>query len=1169
MRHLLRNSILIIVVLFVCAMSLYPPKEKLRLGKDLAGGASLVYNVEVKPDDPPDVIERTIEVLKDRVNPNGLFEIDFRKQGSDQIEIAMPLPNEEVKQLRREYDAELAKLHDYEIDIDAFELAMRKSGGEREQALRAMMDTPARTALLQPIDDALKTVQEARAAYNAALAGADEAEKTRLLEAAGAAEVTLDSARQRLLGSLIDHDDVRAKLELSDELYKVKDKKTNTVKEFPSERSKALAGVRARLGAIPGGTELLDSIIAKHKAYAAKRKGLDDPADLQRLLQGSGVLTFRIAVGPSEVPAAELQRLRDELRTRGADLVQATGMRWFPINKLASFYDSLEEYEAMEANVAGFFAGRGLIAERRDDGQTYILLFDQPGLRLTKAEGDWSLASAGQGTDRLGRPAITFRTDAVGAGLMGDLTEKNQNRQMSILLDDRIYTSANINSRIAGNGIIEGTFTQDEINYVIKTMSAGSLSAKLGAKPVSVSTQAPELGKDNLDRGLKATYISFIAVGIFMLIYYFIPGAVAIVGMLTTGLMVMGIMALQQAAFTLPGIAGIALTFGMAVDSNVLIYERLREEITAGRDLKTALRLSYQRAGTAIIDANITTLITAIVLGYTGTPEIKGFAISLGIGVVATMFMALVITRVILVLLVEKMNIEATKFSLPLVIPAIQRLLTPRVRWLNFRHVFYAFSIGMVLMGFFFVYTQGAKMLDSEFRGGTQVTLDLRDPKSRLPVELTRTRVEERVHAIAKDPEASGNAQLQQLLTADIVPINAQADGVTSNTFIVRTTADDAAVVGQAIVEEFKDVLETTPALVFRNSDISKADAAAPVFPIFEPTLGANIGRDAVKNNVDKYVGGAAIVLDGLDQNAPPPTRDELVRRLDQVRDQGAFPSATRRDHALIVIDGDNTAVKSAVIVVSDPRINAYEKAKWQTELADVEWALVRESLTKSATPAGIQSFSPQIAQGFRAQAIVATILSFLFITIYVWVRFGAARYAAAALVPLVHDVMIVVGMIALAEVLYDKFPGLAAFGIRPYKIDMGMVAAIMTIIGYSLNDTIVVLDRIRENRGKLAYASQHVIDLSINQTMSRTIITGGGVIFTLIVLLMLGGQAIASFAYTLLVGVIIGTYSSFAVAAPFVWTKNPPAAATLMPRTTPDAEPTPGDEPGGLAARV
>ncbi len=1168
MRHLLRNSILIIVVLSVCAMSLYPPKEKLRLGKDLAGGASLVYNVEVKPDDPPDVIERTIEVLKDRVNPNGLFEIDFRKQGSDQIEIAMPLPNEEVKQLRREYDAELAKLHDYEIDIDAFELAMRKSGAEREQALRPMMDTPARTALLQPIDDALKTVQEARAAYNAALAGADEAEKTRLLEAAGAAEVTLDSARQRLLGSLIDHDDVRAKLELSDEPHKIKDKKTNTVKEFPSERSKALEGIRSRLSTIPGGTDLLDSILAKHKAYADKRKGLDDPADLQRLLQGSGVLTFRIGVGPSEVQPAELQRLRDELRARGADLVQATGMRWFPINKLASFYDSVEQYEAMQTNVAGYFAGRGLIAEARD-GQTYILLYDQQGLRLTKAEGDWSLASAGQGTDQLGRPAITFRTDTVGQSLMGDLTEKNIGRQMSILLDDRIYTSANINSRIPGNGIIEGTFTQEEINYVIKTMSAGSLQAKLGAKPVSVSTQAPELGKDNLARGLKATYISFIAVGIFMLIYYFIPGAVAIVGMLTTGLMVMGIMALQQAAFTLPGIAGIALTFGMAVDSNVLIYERLREEITAGRDLKTALRLAYQRAGAAIIDANITTLITAIVLGYTGTPEIKGFAISLGIGVVATMFMALVITRVILVLLVEKFNIEATKFSLPLVVPAIQRLLTPRVSWLNFRHVFYAFSIGMVLMGFFFIYTQGAKMLDSEFRGGTQVTLDLRDPKTRQPVELTRSAVEERVHAIAKDPEASGNAQLQQLLTADIVPINAKADGVTSNTFIVRTTADDAAIVGQAIVEEFKDVLETTPALVFSDADIEKTDAGAPVYAIYEPALGANINRPEVKNNVDKFVGGAAIVLDGLDRNVPVPTRDELVRRLDQVRDQGAFPSATRRDHALIVIDGDNSAVKSAVIVVSDPRINAYEKAKWQTELAEIEWALVRESLTKSATPAGIQSFSPQIAQSFRAQAIVATILSFLFISIYVWVRFGSARYAAAALVPLVHDVLIVVGMIALAEVLYDKFPGLASFGIRPYKIDMGMVAAIMTIIGYSLNDTIVVLDRIRENRGKLAYASQHVIDLSINQTMSRTIITGGGVIFTLIVLLTLGGQAIASFAYTLLVGVIIGTYSSFAVAAPFVWTKNPPAAATLMPRTTPDAEPEPGEGPKGLAAGV
>lgn len=299
MRHITRNFILTVVVLAVCLASIYPPKENLRLGKDLAGGVSLVYNVELGPDDPSDVMEKTIEVLKDRVNPRGLFEIDFRKQGRDQIEITMPLPNEEVKALRRAYDAELAKLHDYEIDVDAFEQAMRQTGEARETALRAMGDTPARKALLQPVADALKAAREAREAYDAARgeAAIPEEEKARLLEAAGAAEVALDAARQRLLASLITVDDVRAKLELSAQGAKIRDTKKGEVKSMPSPREKALAGVRERLQAVPDGPALLDSIIAKHDAFAKKRKGLDDPADLQRLLQGAGVLTFRIGVG--------------------------------------------------------------------------------------------------------------------------------------------------------------------------------------------------------------------------------------------------------------------------------------------------------------------------------------------------------------------------------------------------------------------------------------------------------------------------------------------------------------------------------------------------------------------------------------------------------------------------------------------------------------------------------------------------------------------------------------------------------------------------------------------------------------------------------------------------------------------------------------------------------
>ncbi|HVZ93061.1 MAG TPA: protein translocase subunit SecD [Phycisphaerales bacterium] len=1152
MRHLIRNAILVIVVLFVCGWSLYPPKEKLRLGKDLAGGVSLVYNVDVEQAESATVIDRTIAVLKDRVNPSGLFEIDFRKQGTDQIEITMPLPTEEVKDLKRAYEAELAKLHDYELDVDAFEVAMRKTGAERESALQAMMDTPARKSLLQPVYDALHEVDSTRKAYAAAKSTATPEELNKLLEAAGAAEVALDTARQRVLHGLVSVDELRDIMELPSDPVRIRDTKAMTVTLMPSRREKALAGFKERLSGVTGGEELLNRIAAAHDTYSKKRRGLDDPADLQRLLQGAGVLTFRIAVTPSELPE-EVARLRNELKTRGADYVQSDKARWYPMHKEDGWFKDTASYEAMTADPAAYFAANyRLVAEARD-GQIYFLLFDQPGLRLTKAEGDWALTNSGRTTDQLGRPAIRFDLDAQGGRLMGDLTEKNVGKPMAVLLDDRVYTAPNLNSRIAGSGIIEGTFTNEEIDYVIKTMAAGSLQAKLSPKPISVSTQGPELGKDNLDRGLKACVVSFIIVGAFMVVYYFGPGLVAVVGMFATAIMVLGAMSLQQAAFTLPGIAGIALTFGVAVDSNVLIYERLREEVAAGKDIRTALRLAYQRAGAAIIDSNVTHLITTVILGYTGTPEIKGFAITLGIGVIATMFMSLVITRVIMVLLIDKLHIQAMKYSLPLVIPALQRAMHPHVKWLSLRWVFWGFSAAACVASIILIVKEGPELLDSEFRGGTSITISLVEPakadgSARAPIKMTRHQVEERIAKIE-----GTDAAFKELVNADIVPLNADADGVTSDKFTIRTTIADSELIGHAIVREFRDNIETTPALVFEKWNTASS-ADAPVYPVFEGKLGANINRDNVQNPVEKFIGGVVIVLDGLDKNTPPPTRDELKRRLDHVRDQGAFPTAQRRDSQLIVIDGTNNAVKSAAVVVVDPRVSAYDQAAWRTQLADVEWKLVQEGLTKSSTLAGVQSFSPQVAQSFRTQAIIASLLSLLGISIYVWVRFGSVRYAAAALIPLVHDVIVALGFVGLSSVLYDAFPSVSAIGIRPYRIDMGMVAAVLTIIGYSLSDTIVVLDRIRENRGKLAYASASVINDAINQTMSRTFITSGTIIFSLVVILLYGGDSVASFSYTLLIGIIVGTYSSIAIAAPFVWMRHPPAASTPK-RITPDAE--------------
>ncbi len=769
---------------------------------------------------------------------------------------------------------------------------------------------------------------------------------------------------------------------------------------------------------------------------------------------------------------------------------------------------------------------------------------DESGARITQAEGEWSLESAFQTQDELGKPAIGFRMNPRGAVLLGELTESNIGKPMAIVLDDQVYSTASIRGRIAVQGQITGNFDDRELNYIIKTLNAGALTAKLGSAPISQSTLAPDLGLDNLKKGLDAAWIALIAVSAFMCVYYYASGAVAVVALLCNAIFILGIMALQKAAFTLPGIAGVILTFGTAVDANVLIYERIREEILAGNDPRSAVRIAFKRVSATIVDANMTNLIICLVLALYGTQEIKGFGITLGIGVVGNMFCALVITRLFFTLFIDSMRLgRGFLGQLPLSAPFIDRVLTPRFNWMGAFPLFVVISTIMVGSGLVAVAMQGQKMLGTEFRGGIAVTLQFKsrgEGESAVPMTLERKEVQDRVRKATEKALAEGREGLAPLLNAEVVPVNPRADGVTSDRFTIRTVvaSELESDLMAAIVGGFGDVVESRPALRFASSDATGLDEGAPVSQILDPALGANIGRPEVRNSVSRYLGGAAVMMSGFD---PPPTRQNLLRRLDYMRSDPTFSGAAlKRAHELIVLDGTNEAVRSAVLVVHDPSVNLFEdEARWKADFAQNEWNLVRAALTTPTVLASVNSFSPAVAQSFRATAIVSVVLSFLLILIYVWVRFGSVRYSMAAIVPLVHDVLATIGLIAFAEILYDHVPAAAALGIRPFKIDMGLVAAIMAIIGYSLNDTIIILDRIRENRGKLVHASREIINNSISQTLSRTLITTGTTVAALLVLFLFGGEGVASFSYALLCGMIVGTYSSIGVAAPIVFDKS------------------------------
>jgi len=1164
MRHIIRNAIFCVGLLVLALSAIFPADENLRLGKDLRGGTTLVYAVNIAPgDDAREVLDNTISVLKERVDPTGVLEIQMVAQGQDRIAITMPLPSEQVIELRRRFEAELEKLRGSEIDEDAVERAMRAPEAERDRAIESLAGAN------EQIEEALR---EAAQKYDAAQALRDrydelEADPDTPEEAlddaaatVAAAELEYEEARDAALREGLSPERVRRALSLSTQEKLLENEEGEFVR-YPSPRALAIEDIKEEH---PDLADQLDRIIEAFEAYDAERTGLDDPEQLKRLVQTAGVPAFRITVDPqgsgSENTHPEESRLRQELREKGPLNVQSRDTRWSRVNDVTQWYTTVQGFELLEESPAAFWNSRGLVGEEYE-GEHWILCWDTRGKALTTADGNWSIARSYETVDQTGRPAIGFDMDPRGARLLGSLTSANIGNRMAVLLDEEVYTAPNLRGNISVRGIIEGGtegFSADEIDYIVRVLSAGSLQARLSPEPLSQNTVAPEFGLDNLRTGRTAGIIALGAVSVFMIFYYFIYGGVAVLSLLFNAILILAAMALARAPFTLPGIAGVILTFGMAVDANVLIYERIREELRKGEDLRASVRLGYQRALSSIVDGNVTNLIVCFVLANPalGTQEVRGFAVTLGIGVVCTLFTALVVSRLLLSVLVDVVKVRRMPM-LPTIIPAIEKALGPRIDWMRARYFFWAFSAGLVGLGIFMIGYQGQEMLDTEFRGGTQIefqlrpaTADERDIASEDGrITLTKSDVEERIESAVEG--LAPEDPLAPLRDPLVIPVDPQADGVTSDRFIVKTYATAGEAVLRKIVDVFPDELESRPALSFRGDQI---DSPTPrdglLFPILGSALGEAIDRPEVRNDVSAYIGGVAILLEDIE---PRVSAAKIEERLEQTRGAAEFSDTLSRQRELIVLEGTRDAVRSAAIVAADEGLGFFDnEALWRAELAEREWDLALTALTQPFVPASQQTFSPVIAADFSRTAAVSVFMSLLLILIYIWVRFGSVRYSTAAILTLTHDVMIAIGLIALAEILYENDITAAIAQrllIEPFKIDLNLVAAILTIIGYSLNDTIIIMDRIRENRGKLPYASREVVNLSINQTISRTVITSGTTLIATLILYIFGGAGVRAFSYALIIGVLIGTYSSIAVAAPLVWSRK-------QDRTVPSTRP-------------
>ncbi len=1125
------NLIVIMGIVGLMVLSFYPPSEKVKLGLDLAGGTSLLYEVDmtnVEPHLREERLKSTISVLSNRVDPDGLFNLIWRIQGTNRIEVQMPKASEDASK----------RLAEYEKQLDAFEKT-NITRFEIENGLKAA--APAALEALVRGVEGRKGLLEAALKNHQAVAAAEKAlaeaqmknlpseEKLKAVKARLDAREAYDKSIAAVEATNIPRTQLVALMSMSTK--QEWEKETKSFKVGSSSREQALQSLILKH---PERKGALENLVLLRDRYFLNRQGLDDANDLKRLLRGAGVLEFRIAARETD-PIPDLDKALKALKEQGPRAAAINGFGWFVIDKPDEFAHDRADRELLTSSPRGFFSLRNMIGDEYG-GDYYVLLWDTPEKALSsKFHKDWKLDRASPTRDELNFPAVQFNLDVVGGKLMGELTGKNIKREMAIVLDGRVYSAPRINSQIHDRGIISGGssgFSSRELDYLVRTLSAGELGTKLIHPPVSELYLGPSLGADNLKKGLESGYWAALLVLSFMAAYYFFCGMVANFALAVNIIILVGLLAGLQTAFTLPGIAGVILTIGMAVDANVLIYERVREELERNEPVEVALRLGYEKAFSSIIDGNLTNLIVCVVLYYTAMADIKGFAVTLGVGIFATLFTALFVTKTIFHLWDAFFGLRKIRM-LPMVSPAVKRLFTLNVDWASKLPLYMLISGTLIAVSIIGMIDRGREMLSIEFRAGTEVVMQLNEKQGSR--KLTLAEVRERLKGVT-----------ETLPNAAPVAIGSADDKGGYGSFKIVTTQADQKIVTETVIKLFKDVLDVPPTISFQGQGKALADSRMFVKPITKPDLSGMLADTDLKGepvnlSLRDRMGGALMLLQGIE---PPQTAAELSRRISDMTHQ---PDYDKRPHRTVEVTGikqtgivDGQPVFSAAAVtVTDEGINYFDNAaRWEADLADMEWSLVSKAMERTSSLSKVSNFSAAVAESIAFNALAAMFLSVVAIIAYVWFRFGNLSWGLAAIVALVHDVMITLGAVVLSEYVAETWFGNALM-LESFQVDMAMVAALLTIVGYSLNDTIVVFDRIRENRGRLNYVNKAIINNSINQTMSRTLLTGTTTFCAVILMYVIGGDGIRGFAFALIVGLLIGTYSSVAIAAPILLLKK------------------------------
>ncbi|MCI0651463.1 MAG: protein translocase subunit SecD [Planctomycetes bacterium] len=811
--------------------------------------------------------------------------------------------------------------------------------------------------------------------------------------------------------------------------------------------------------------------------------GEDEVRRIKDVIEKSGQLVFHIVCddqdqsdAAKQLARAEMERYRAEVRAWSEKPEPERGPQPLPPKRIV-----VEEYKrnAKTFEVLRDSNGKPVVDKEMLVENTDAKKISGRGLRNVAATLD----------DRQ-LPAIAFEFKGKSVNQFGALTTENKGKRLGIVLDHQLISAPVINNAIWGSGIIEGV-GESEVRGLITVLKSGQPTGKPQLE--NEQTVGSVIGRESIVRGVQAMCFGLAAVVLFLAIYYMTLGVVADLALLLNVLLSVAALVVFRNTLTFPGLAGLLLSVGMSIDANILIFERIREERARGRSLNQSVTGGFDRAFSTIFDSNLTTLITSFILFQFGTGPVKGFAIVLGIGIICSFFTAVYVSRLLISILL--------KYNLVQQFNMLQFFKLTSIDFMKPRKLCATVSVILIVLGLGVFFARGTSALGIDFTGGTLLVVNLNG-------EHSASEVQDALSTIVVNGERPySDVQVQA--------INATA-GERAYTFAVRTqVTPDTVSQAQADTGDGKLGAHELKFVELVRDALGKGQILAP-----EP-FGPLIAREG-PTPAEKYF-EVTVNLVRRDGGLGPTASD--VRAL---LESGSAKIAPLTGYEVAEINQEAPNPRYATFRINKLLNTAAKEA--QSFEADVKAIFdAQKASFPTAAPFGaVETISGKVAADLQQAVFVAMMMSFLAIIFYVALRFQL-KFGLAAVVPLVHDVLFSLGAVAVADIFLGEHLNL--------KVNLPVMAALLTTVGFSINDTIVIFDRIRENIGekKRDLDFIKIVNDSVNQTLGRTLLTAGMVFLTTLALLIWGGDSLHGFSFTFLVGVIAGTYSSIYIASPLV----------------------------------